>query len=169
MLSYLKTKFTKLGHITTNYPSLLYTCTYFESIKLSETPSYIHRNAGNFYEHSPIFEGYTNKNQILGTGDGFGNNSQTFLLSYNKSWNKLGIIFKHIAYNPMILINTNINFLGLRTIKWDDYAYGLQSRYRYKNILFSANMEWVNSRNYLWKDGNMAGNFYAYINTVFLW
>lgn len=139
-----------------------------EALKVSQTPSYLHRNAGNFYEHSQIYEGYTNQNQIMGSGVGFGNNAQSIALSYNKGWAKYGFMFKHIANNPMALVS-GVNDVGLRTIKWDDYAYGVQSRYRYKNILFSANMEWVHSRNYLWKDGNTAGNFYAYINTVFLW
>jgi len=139
-----------------------------EALKLSQTPSYLHRNAGNFYEHSTITEGYTHQNQIIGSGSGFGNNVQIIALSFNDRWNKLGFTFKHIANNPMALANS-IDYLGLRTIKWDDYTYGLQSRYRYKNILFNANFEWIHSRNYLWKNGNIAGNFFAYINTVFLW
>ena len=139
-----------------------------EALKLAQTPSYLHRNAGNFYEHSQILEGYTNQNQILGSGSGFGNNIQTFSFSYNNHWNKVGLIFNHIANNPMALVS-GVEDLGLRTIKWDDYSYGIQSRYRYKNILFSANMEWVNSRNYQWVDGNSAGNFYAFLNTIFLW
>ncbi|MCX6212036.1 MAG: hypothetical protein NT104_05655 [Bacteroidetes bacterium] len=139
-----------------------------EALKLAQTPSYLHRNAGNFYEHSTILEGYTNQNQILGSGAGFGNNIQTFSFSYNNHWNKVGLIFNHIANNPMALVS-GVEDLGLRTIKWDDYSYGIQSRYRYKNILFSANMEWVNSRNYQWVDGNSAGNFYAFLNTIFLW
>jgi len=139
-----------------------------EALKLAQTPSYLHRNAGNFYEHSQIWEGYTNQNQILGSGSGFGNNIQTFSFSYNTHWNKLGLIFNHIANNPMALVS-GVEDLGLRTIKWDDYSYGIQSRYRYKNILFSANLEWVNSRNYQWKEGNSAGNFYAFLNTIFLW
>ena len=139
-----------------------------EALKLAQTPSYLHRNAGNFYEHSQIWEGYTNQNQILGSGAGFGNNIQTFSFSYNNHWNKVGLIFNHIANNPMALVS-GVNDLGLRTIKWDDYSYGIQSRYRYKNILFSANMEWVNSRNYQWIDGKSASNFYAFLNTIFLW
>ena len=139
-----------------------------EALKLAQTPSYLHRNAGNFYEHSQIFQGYTNENQILGSGAGFGNNIQTFSFSYNNHWNKFGIIFNHIANSPMALVS-GVEDLGLRTVKWDDYSYGIQSRYRYKNILFSANMEWVNSKNYQWIDGHRAGNFYAVLNTIFLW
>ena len=139
-----------------------------EVMKLGQTPSYLHRNAGNFYEHSQISEGYTNQNQILGAGSGFGNNMQTIQLSMNKGWNKLGIIFHHIQQNPMALVS-GVNDLGLRKIKWDDYAYGLQSRFKYKNILFNANVEWVNSKNYLWTMGQNQNNLYANFNTIFLW
>jgi hypothetical protein len=139
-----------------------------EVMKLGQTPSYLHRNAGNFYEHSQIREGYTNQNQILGAGSGFGNNMQTIQISMNKGWNKIGIIFHHIQQNPMALVS-GVNDLGLRKIKWDDYAYGLQSRFKYKNILFNANVEWVNSKNYLWTMGQNQNNLYANFNTIFLW
>ncbi len=139
-----------------------------EVIKLGQTPSYLHRNAGNFYEHSQITEGYTNQNQIIGAGSGFGNNMQTMQLSMNKGWNKFGFIFHHIQQNPMALVS-GVNDLGLRKIKWDDYSYGIQSRFKYKNILFNANIEWVNSNNYLWIGGNKTNNLYAYFNTIFLW
>jgi hypothetical protein len=139
-----------------------------EVMKLGQTPSYLHRNAGNFYEHSQIREGYTNQNQILGAGSGFGNNMQTIQLSMNKGWNKVGIIFHHIQQNPMALVS-GVNDLGLRKIKWDDYAYGIQSRFKYKNILFNANVEWVNSKNYLWTMGQNQNNLYANFNTIFLW
>lgn len=139
-----------------------------EVMKLGQTPSYLHRNAGNFYEHGQIREGYTNQNQILGAGSGFGNNMQTIQISMNKGWNKIGIIFHHIQQNPMALVS-GVNDLGLRKIKWDDYAYGLQSRFKYKNILFNANVEWVNSKNYLWTMGQNQNNLYANFNTIFLW
>ena len=139
-----------------------------EVMKLGQTPSYLHRNAGNFYEHSVISEGYTNQNQIMGAGSGFGNNMQTIQLSINEGWNKIGLIFHHIQQNPMALVS-DVNDLGLRKIKWDDYAYGLQSRFKYKNILFNANIEWVNSKNYLWTKGQTQNNLYANFNTIFLW
>ena len=104
----------------------------------------------------------------MGAGSGFGNNMQTIQLSMNKGWNKIGIIFHHIQQNPMALVS-GVNDLGLRKIKWDDYAYGLQSRFKYKNILFNANIEWVNSKNYLWTMGQNQNNLYANFNTIFLW
>jgi hypothetical protein len=140
-----------------------------EVIRMAQTPSYLMRNAGNFYEHGRITEGYTHNNQILGAGNGFGNNMQTVNLSYNRGWNKYGLIFNHIVQNPTQIVTRSIENLGLRTTKWEDFSYGIQSRYRYRNILFSANLEYVNSKNYLWTNGTNRTNFYAFINTIFLW
>ena len=140
-----------------------------EVIRMAQTPSYLMRNAGNFYEHGRITEGYTHNNQILGAGSGFGNNMQTVNLSYNRGWNKYGLIFNHIVQNPTQIVTYSIENLGLRTTKWEDFSYGIQSRYRYRNILFSANLEYVNSKNYLWTNGTNRTNFYAFINTIFLW
>ena len=140
-----------------------------EVIRMAQTPSYLMRNAGNFYEHGRMTEGYTHNNQILGAGSGFGNNMQTVNLSYNRGWNKYGLIFNHIVQNPTQIVTGSIENLGLRTTKWEDFSYGIQSRYRYRNILFSANLEYVNSKNYLWTNGTNRTNFYAFINTIFLW
>jgi hypothetical protein len=140
-----------------------------EVIRMAQTPSYLMRDAGNFYEHGRMTEGYTHNNQILGAGSGFGNNMQTVNLSYNRGWNKYGFIFNHIVQNPIQIVTRSIENLGLRTTKWEDFSYGIQSRYRYRNILFSANLEYVNSKNYLWTNGTNRTNFYAFINTIFLW
>jgi hypothetical protein len=140
-----------------------------EVTRMAQTPSYLMRNAGNFYEHGRMTEGYTHNNQILGAGSGFGNNMQTVNLSYNRGWNKYGLIFNHIIQNPTQIVTGSIENLGLRTTKWEDFSYGIQSRYRYRNILFSANLEYVNSKNYLWTNGTNRTNFYAFINTIFLW
>jgi hypothetical protein len=140
-----------------------------EVIKLAQTPSYLHRNAGNFYEHGNIFEGYTNQNQIIGAGSGFGNNMQTVQLSLNEGWDKFGFIFHRIEQNPISIWSGPFEDIGLRKVKWNDYSYGLQSRFKYKNILFNANIEWVNSKNYLWTKGQNQNNLFANFNTIFLW
>lgn len=140
-----------------------------EVTRMAQTPSYLMRGAGNFYEHGRVTEGYTNQNQTMGAGSGFGNNMQTVNISWNRAWNKVGFIFNHISQNPTQVVTYSIENLGLRTTKWDDYSFGLQTRYRYRNILLSANVEYVNSKNYLWKDKNNVTNIYAFLNTIFLW
>ena len=139
-----------------------------EMARLAQTTSYLHRNAGNWYEHSGITEGYTNLNQIMGGVSGFGNNMQALAVSYHSGWNKLGFIFQHIVQNPYDQV-AGINQVGIRSIKWTDYSFGLQTRYHYKKILLSANMEIIKAKNYIWEKDNNPTNLFFYINTIYLW
>ena len=50
-----------------------------EATQMSQRPSFLQRNAGNWYVHGN--GGYINANQILGAGSGWGNDVQTFTLS----------------------------------------------------------------------------------------
>ena len=139
-----------------------------EATQMSQRPSYLQRNAGNWYEHGLLQAGYTNENQILGAGSGFGNNVQTFAISLNKGWTKYGIKFQHLAQNPMRIVGDAAQ-QNLREINWDDYAYGIQLKQKYNHLLFNLNMEWVNSKNYLWQNNNKVSNFYIFFNTIYLW
>jgi hypothetical protein len=136
-----------------------------EATNMSQKPSYLQRNAGNWYIHNN--GGYINENQILGAGSGWGNDVQTFAISINKGWNKYGIKFQHIAHNPEGV--TNVLAFDGGAPYWDDYAYGIQLKQKYKHFLFNLNMEWVNSKNYLWQNNNKVTNIYVFLNTIYLW
>jgi hypothetical protein len=138
-----------------------------EATQMSQRPSYLQRNAGNWYVHGRIREGYTNENQILGAGSGFGDNLQTMSISWNKGWTKYGIKFQHIAKNPIGVTNVLAWEGGLPS--WDDFAYGIQLKQKYNRFLFNLNMEWVNSKNYLWQNNNKVSNVYVFLNTIYLW
>ena len=103
---------------------------------MSQTPSYLLRNAGNWYVHSN--GGFINENQILGAGSGWGNDVQTFALSIYKGWNKYGIKFQHISHNPIGV--TNILAYDGGDPLWDDYAYGIQLKQKYRHFLFNLNI-----------------------------
>ena len=147
--------------------------TYFsieaEATKMAQSPGYLQRNAGNWYVHNQISEGYTNENQILGAASGLGNNVQTIQLSVNKNWNKYGIRFQHISQNPIRFTNNNWKELYIGDVNWDDYSYGLVLKQKYKKVLFNLNIDWVNSKNYLWINNNKATNLYFLLNTIYLW
>jgi len=136
-----------------------------EATQMSQRPSYLQRNASNWYVHQN--EGYINENQILGAGAGSGNDVQSFALSLNRGWNKYGIKFQHISNNPIGVTNMLAYDGGLPY--WDDYAYGIQLKQKYKHFLFNLNMEWVNSKNYLWQNNNKVSNVYVLLNTIYLW
>ena len=139
----------------------------FEATRMSETPSSLQRGAGNWYVHNQLLEGYTNNNQILGAGSGFGNNIQTISVGWNNGWTKYGIKFNHIAHNPIGV--TNVLSYDGGAPYWDDYSYGIQIKKKYNRFLFNLNMEWVNSKNYLWQNNNKVSNVYVFLNTIYLW
>ncbi len=141
-----------------------------EATKMSQSPGYLQRNADNWYEHGRLQNGYTNENQIMGAGSGFGNNLQTIGISWNKAWTKYGIKFQHIAQQPIRIISDNdwLN-LYLGKVDWHDYSYGVVVKQKYRNILFNLNVDWVHSNNYMWHDKNTASNIYVFFNTIYLW
>jgi hypothetical protein len=136
-----------------------------EATQMSQRPSYLQRNAYNWYIHQN--GGYIHENQILGAGSGWGNDVQSFALSLNKGYSKYGIKFQHIAHNPIGVTNMLAYDGGLPY--WDDYAYGIQLKQKYKHFLFNLNMEWVNSKNYLWQNNNKVSNVYLFLNTIYVW
>jgi hypothetical protein len=138
-----------------------------EATQMSQRPTYLFRNAGNWYEHAQLKDGYTNENQILGAGSGIGNNLQTIAISWNKNWEKYGIKFNHIAMNPWYNINLSASNGGAPI--WHDYSYGILLKQKYKNILFNINIDYLHSKYYLNQFDNKKSNLYFFINTVYLW
>ena len=136
-----------------------------EATQMSQRPSYLQRNAGNWYVHGN--GGYINENQILGAGSGWGNNVQTFAISLNKAWNKYGIKFQHINYDPIGATDVLSESGGAPY--WRDFSYGISIKHKYKNILFNTNVEWINSTNYLWQKNYNVSNLYIFLNTIYLW
>lgn len=138
-----------------------------EATRMSQTPSYFQRTAGNWYEHGQVYEGFTNYNQLLGAGSGMGNDLQTVTLGWHEGFKHVGIKYQHISNDPML--NAGENAAKLRNVKWDDYVFGLSGGYRYKKIIFNANLEYVKGRNYNWINSNQRGNVFAFLNTIFIW
>jgi hypothetical protein len=151
----------KIQYLSNNY----YLNFEAEATQMSQRPSYLQRNAGNWYVHQN--GGYINENQILGAGSGWGNDVQTFAISLNKGWNKYGIKFQHITHDPIGV--TDVFSYDGGAPYWDDYSYGIQLKKKYNHFLFNLNMEWVNSKNYLWQNNNKVSNVYVFLNTIYLW
>jgi hypothetical protein len=135
---------------------------------MSQTTSYLLRNAGNWYTHSRISEGYTNENQIIGAGSGFGNNVQTISIKFGSFINNFTFQYQQIAQNPRRLVG-DVRYAWLGDTNWNDYSYGFKFQFNYKKIYFKINSEWVNSINYLWQNGNNKNNFNLFFNTIYIW
>jgi hypothetical protein len=156
--------FKKLQYLTpTNYLNLN-----IEATRKSQTPSYLLRNAGNWYEHGLLSAGYTNQNQIMGDGSGYGNNVQTAILSYGNLTKRIGIKYQHIEQNPRRLVGT-VGNIWLGDIYWNDYAYGIQAKYNFNKVMLSLESQWVKSNNYMWQNGNVKTNLFIFLNTIYTW
>jgi len=143
----------------------------YEYTKISNSPSVIQRySSGTLYTHWwNLKEGYTNDNQIIGAGSGFGNNLQTFELGYNYKFNRIAIKLQSINHNPMSIVNYNAQVLGLRKVYWNDYSLGLGLRARVYKFLIDAKVENVFSKNYLWKQNNNTFNLFGILNMTYIW
>jgi hypothetical protein len=141
----------------------------FETVRLAELPNYLVSYAGTIYQHGLILEGYTNNEQIIGAGVGNGNNAQQFSFNIHKGINKLGFRFEHINQGP---INYAGDFysLGIRSILWDDYLYGFEGNFKIlNNIVLKSQINFINSRNYLWIKDNKHFNLFLLMNLIYLW
>ncbi|WP_158559337.1 capsule assembly Wzi family protein [Deminuibacter soli] len=123
----------------------------FELTQLQQSPDYLVREAYNWYWHGQIYQGYTNYNQILGSGIGAGNNLQTFTATWVKGFKRLGIMLERMENDPIY-----------HNVKWTDMSVGFNGQIAYRHWLFSGLLQFVSSHNYAWEKGS-AFNFHGIV------
>lgn len=121
-----------------------------ELTQMSQSPDALVRPAGNWYEHGQIFQGYTNNNQILGAGAGFGANVQTISATWINGDIRNGFLIQRIERDPVGRIN-----------KWTDFSIGWMPQWKYKNMIFGAKVQLIRSNNYNWEKGNHSFNLHS--------
>lgn len=133
-----------------------------EITQMAQTPSYILRNAGNWYVHGGVAQGFTYQNQIMGAGSGFGNNVQTLQVKKINGKEFVGVKLQRIQQDPKGLLGPANNLL-MRPFQWNDFAIGFLGQKQFKQILLNGEIQFVNSTNYGWEKGN-AFNLFATLN-----
>ncbi len=121
-----------------------------EFTQMSQSPDALLRDAGNWYVHSRIGQGYTNYNQIMGVGSGFGANKQMVMGTYINGNNRLGVFIEKTNRDP-----------ENRSLFWTDMAYGIAPQYTLHNVTLAAQFVFINSKNYAWENDNNLLNFHA--------
>ncbi|TAH09088.1 MAG: hypothetical protein EAZ13_01950 [Sphingobacteriia bacterium] len=121
-----------------------------ELTHLSQSPDYLVRSAGNWYEHGQVLQGYTQNNQILGAGAGFGSNVQTITATWINGNIRNGFLMQRIERDPID-----------RAVKWTDFSMGWMPQWEYKNLLFSAKIQWILSNNYSWEKNKNPINLHS--------
>jgi len=117
-----------------------------EITRLEQSMDRIVRDAGEWYTHSPIFHGYTNRGEVLGAGIGPGGNFQSLQISWVKSLKQIGVQFERYEHNGDL---TNLYGLG----QWIDFSAAAVSTWDHKNFLLNAKLQAIQSVNYQWMSG----------------
>jgi hypothetical protein len=121
-----------------------------ELTQMSQSPDGLVRSAGNWYEHGQIFQGYTNQNQIMGAGAGFGANVQTISATWINGDVRNGFLIQRIERDPFA-----------RVTKWTDFSIGWMPQWTYKNMILGAKVQLIRSNNYSWEKGNHPFNLHS--------
>lgn len=114
-----------------------------ELTKMSQSPDWLVRSAGNWYEHDQIKEGYTNDNQIMGSVYGFGADAIFVGMNFVKEDNRLAFFYEQIVRDP----------IG-KTLRWVDRSIGAQRQIKKGKWLLSGKLQMILSSNYTWRNNN---------------
>jgi len=104
------------------------------------------RDAGEWYMHSEVIHGYTNRGEVLGAGIGPGGNLQSVNISWVNGLKQLGLQFERYEHNGDLA-----NKYGFGP--WIDLNTGLFANWTYNRFIFSGKMQGIQSINYQWLSG----------------
>jgi hypothetical protein len=106
----------------------------------------IFREAGEWYMHSEVLHGYTNRGEVLGAGIGPGGN----LLSANVSWVKglkqIGLQIERYEHNGDLATASGYG-------PWIDFNMAAVGSWTHNKFIFNAKLQGIQSVNYQWLSG----------------
>ncbi len=106
-------------------------------------------NGTEWYVSQFIRQGYTNMGQELGAGIGPGANLQTVEVSWVKGLKKIGLQFNRYVHNNdfyYYAFEDSENY----SQNWVDLSVALNGEWNYKNLIFNAKVQGIQSLNYQW-------------------
>jgi hypothetical protein len=127
-----------------------------ELTHMTQAPNYLIREAGNWYVHGDIKQGYVNDNQILGAGAGQGANLLVGSVALVKKTKRLGFIFEKTERDPQY-----------HAYQWTDYGLGIMPQVQYGKILLRAKAEGILSRQYAWIKDNNQFNLHCTLHVLY--
>ncbi len=130
----------------------------FELTQMQQSPDYLVRDAGNWYWHYQLLQGYTNNNQIIGAGVGSGNNVQTITATWINGWKKLGVVLERLENNPQY-----------HAVKWTDLSLGFTGQWNFGHWLLNAKLQGISSRHYAWDINKNRFNLWATTGISYRW
>lgn len=131
----------------------------WEWTQMEQTASSLIRNAGYWYEHSYVYDGYTNKGEVLGSSIGPGSNSHYMSINRLKNSEKIGLALEIIDHDNDFY---HIAFASANDYRryWKDINLHLNYNKRFKNFSFTGNLVLIRSLNYQWELDDIAEPYY---------
>ena len=149
----------------------------WEWTQMEQTASRLLRNAGSWYRHGYVFDGYTNKGEVLGAAIGPGSNSHYFALNRIRNKEKIGIALEIVDQDNDFYHEAFASAGDYRRY-WKDFNLHLNFSKKYKNLWIMSNLMYSRSLNYQWdlKDyateyyhpGNDVNNFHLALKLAYL-
>ena len=122
----------------------------WEWTQMEQNASRLVRNAGSWYEHAWVFDGYTNKGEVLGSSIGPGSNSHYFSISKIKKFDRISAGIEIVDNDNDFFHEAFSDSRDYRRY-WKDYNLHINYFKMLKNFLITTNLVFVRSLNYQWE------------------
>ena len=131
----------------------------WEWTQMEQTGSRLIRNAGSWYEHSWVYDGYTNKGEVLGSSIGPGSNSHYFSLNRIREKELIGIGLEIVDNDNDFYHEAFASARDFRRY-WKDINLHLKYNKSFKYFNLSSNLVYIKSLNYQWELDDFATPYY---------
>ena len=131
----------------------------WEWTQMEQTAGRIVRNAGSWYEHNWVFDGYTNKGEVLGSSIGPGSNSHYFSFSRIKNEELIGLGLE-IIDNDNDFYYEAFASAGDHRRYWKDVNFHLKYNKSFKHFNLSSSLVYIRSLNYQWELDDFVTPYY---------
>ncbi|WP_214228862.1 capsule assembly Wzi family protein [Pedobacter sp. B4-66] len=105
--------------------------------------------ASGWYNSVSIPHGYTNRGEVLGAGIGPGGNMQSLEVSWISGLKRLGLQLERYVHNTDFYYYAYIDSKDYRR-NWTDFSLAANGEWNYKNFIFNARLQAIQSLNYQW-------------------
>ena len=131
----------------------------WEWTQMEQTASRLIRNAGSWYEHGWVYDGYTNKGEVLGSSIGPGSNSHYFSLNRIRNKELIGIGLEIIDNDNDFYHEAFASARDYRRY-WKDINLHLKYNKSFKYFNLSSNLVYIRSLNYQWELDDYSTPYY---------
>lgn len=122
----------------------------WEWTQMEQNASRLIRNAGSWYEHKWVYDGYTNRGEVLGSSIGPGSNSHYFSINRVRSNEKLGLGLEIIDHDNDFYHETFASARDYRRY-WKDINFHFNFHKKFNDFNISSNLVYIRSLNYQWE------------------